>query len=74
MPLPKSTGRRRVHSWRSILNGIFYVVKGGIPWRLGNGSSVTDTGEVVVSDEDFENNLVHFIRFRERQGFANETS
>jgi putative transposase len=23
-----------VHSWRSIVNGIFYVVKGGIPWRL----------------------------------------
>jgi putative transposase len=23
-----------VHSWRSILNGMFYIVKGGIPWRL----------------------------------------
>ena len=34
MPLPNTTGRRRVHSWRSILNGIFYGVKGGIPWRL----------------------------------------
>jgi putative transposase len=34
LPTPKSTGRRRVHSWRSILNGIFYVVKGGIPWRM----------------------------------------
>jgi putative transposase len=34
MPLPKTTGRPRVHSWRKILNGIFYVVKGGIPWRL----------------------------------------
>jgi putative transposase len=34
MPLAKAIGRRRVHSWRSIVNGIFYVVKGGIPWRL----------------------------------------
>lgn len=34
LPTPKSIGRPRVHSWRSILNGIFYVVKGGIPWRL----------------------------------------
>lgn len=34
MPLPKGTGRPREHSWKSILNGIFYVVKGGIPWRL----------------------------------------
>jgi putative transposase len=33
-PTPKATGRRRVHSWRSILNAIFYVVKGGIPWRM----------------------------------------
>lgn len=23
-----------MHSWRDILNGIFYIVKGGIPWRL----------------------------------------
>jgi putative transposase len=34
LPTPKNTGRRRVHSWRSILNALFYVVKGGIPWRL----------------------------------------
>ena len=34
LPTPKATGRRRVHSWRSILNGIFYMVKGGIPWRM----------------------------------------
>jgi putative transposase len=34
LPTPSTTGRPRVHSWRSILNGIFYVVKGGIPWRL----------------------------------------
>jgi putative transposase len=30
----KNNRRPRSHSWRSILNGIFYVVKGGIPWRL----------------------------------------
>jgi putative transposase len=34
LPTPNMTGRPREHSWRSILNGIFYVVKGGIPWRL----------------------------------------
>lgn len=34
LPIPKSTGRRRVRSWRSILNGIFYVVRGGISWRM----------------------------------------
>jgi putative transposase len=34
LPTPKSTGRPRVHSLRSIINGIFYVVKGGIPWRM----------------------------------------
>jgi putative transposase len=34
LPTPKLTGRPRVHSWRKILNGIFYVVKGGIPWRM----------------------------------------
>ena len=34
MPLPNTIGRPRAHSWRSILNGIFYVVKGGIPWRM----------------------------------------
>ncbi len=34
MPTPNPLGRPREHSWRSILNGIFYVVKGGIPWRM----------------------------------------
>lgn len=34
LPTPKVTGRRRVHSWRSILNAMFYGVKGGIPWRM----------------------------------------
>jgi putative transposase len=33
-PTPKATGSRRVHSWRSILNAMFYGVKGGIPWRM----------------------------------------
>ncbi|MCY1703892.1 transposase [Deinococcus sp. SL84] len=29
-----STGRPRKWSWRNILNGIFYVLRGGIAWRL----------------------------------------
>ncbi|WP_189642933.1 IS5 family transposase [Deinococcus piscis] len=29
-----STGRPRKWSWRDILNGIFYVLRGGIAWRL----------------------------------------
>jgi Domain of unknown function (DUF3291) len=33
---------------------------------LGSGSKVTDTSEVVISDETFENNLVHNIGFGER--------
>jgi integrase len=32
LPTPKATGRPRLDSFRSILNAIFYVVKGGIPW------------------------------------------
>jgi putative transposase len=28
------TGRKRKHDLRSVLNGIFYVVKGGIHWRM----------------------------------------
>jgi putative transposase len=30
----KATGRPREHSWRSILNGIFYIVRSGCAWRL----------------------------------------
>ena len=33
MPNAKSTGRPRLHSWREILNAIFYVVKNGCHWR-----------------------------------------
>jgi putative transposase len=31
---PQNTGRPRVHSLREILNAIFYIVRGGCPWRL----------------------------------------
>ena len=33
LPEPKSTGAPRVHGWRRILNGMFYVVKNGSVWR-----------------------------------------
>jgi len=33
LPGPKPTGRRREHSWRDILNGIFYITKTGAVWR-----------------------------------------
>ena len=34
LPEPKSGGRPREHSWREILNAIFYIVRGGCAWRL----------------------------------------
>lgn len=33
MPKPAKTGRPRLHSWREILNAIFYVSKNGCLWR-----------------------------------------
>ena len=33
LPGKKMTGRPREHSWREILNGIFYVTKNGCVWR-----------------------------------------
>ncbi len=33
LPEPCSTGAPRVHGWRTILNGMFYVVKNGCVWR-----------------------------------------
>ncbi len=34
IPEPKATGRPRHHSWREILNSIFYIVRSGCAWRL----------------------------------------
>lgn len=34
MPEPCERGRPRAWSWRAILNAIFYVLRGGIAWRL----------------------------------------
>jgi putative transposase len=34
LPAPQNYGRPRVPSWREILNAIFYIVRGGCPWRL----------------------------------------
>jgi putative transposase len=33
LPEPRSTGAPRRHSWRTILNAIFYVAKNGCVWR-----------------------------------------
>jgi transposase len=34
LPPPASRGRPREHGWREILNGVFYLVRGGCAWRL----------------------------------------
>ena len=34
VPAPKHRGRPRIHGTREILNGVFYVLKSGCPWRL----------------------------------------
>ena len=34
MPAPKSIGRPRAWPMREIINGIFYVMRAGCPWRL----------------------------------------
>ena len=49
LPIPKATGRPKLHSSREILNAIFYIVRGGCAWRLlphdlerlGRPSSIT---------------------------------
>lgn len=33
LPKPRATGAPRVHSWRSIMNAMFYMVKNGCVWR-----------------------------------------
>ena len=33
LPEASSTGAPRIHSWRTILNGMFYIVKNGCGWR-----------------------------------------
>ena len=30
----QTTGRPREHTWREILNAIFYITRSGCPWRL----------------------------------------
>ena len=34
LPAEAQTGRPREHSWRMILNGIFYVLQSGCAWRM----------------------------------------
>jgi len=34
LPVPKATGRPKLHSTREILNAIFYIVRSGCAWRL----------------------------------------
>ncbi|HLO16180.1 MAG TPA: IS5 family transposase [Anaerolineales bacterium] len=33
LPEASSTGAPRIHSWRTLLNGMFYIVKNGCGWR-----------------------------------------
>jgi transposase len=34
LPKPKRRGRRRSVVLHEILNGIFYILRGGVPWRI----------------------------------------
>ena len=34
MPKAASTGRPRKWGWRSLLNAMFYLLRGGLPWRM----------------------------------------
>ncbi|MHB8776333.1 MAG: IS5 family transposase [Anaerolineales bacterium] len=34
LPVEAQTGRPREHSWRMILNGIFYILQSGCSWRM----------------------------------------
>ena len=34
LPVPRAPGRPRLHPLREILDAVFYVVRGGYPWRL----------------------------------------
>jgi transposase len=34
LPEPRATGRPRAWPMREIVNGIFYVMRAGCPWRL----------------------------------------
>ena len=34
LPAPKQRGRPRVHSYREILNAVFYLLKTGCQWRM----------------------------------------
>jgi putative transposase len=34
LPVPKATGRPKIHDTREILDAIFYLLKGGCAWRL----------------------------------------
>jgi transposase len=34
LPQPKCRGRRRSVVLREILNAIFYILRGGVPWRM----------------------------------------
>ena len=34
LPVPKATGRPRIHNRREILDAVFYVLRRGCPWRL----------------------------------------
>ena len=34
LPLPAKTGRHRSWEMRDLINAIFFVLRGGVPWRM----------------------------------------
>jgi len=42
LPKPCATGRPREWPMREILNGIFYVMRAGCPWRLLPNAAMGD--------------------------------
>ena len=58
MPEPSwFTHRPREHSWREILNGIFYITRGGCSWRM------------MPSDLPHWKTVYHYFRLWRKSGF-----
>ncbi|WP_156941925.1 transposase, partial [Meiothermus cerbereus] len=58
MPEPSCfTHRPREHSWREILNGIFYITRSGCSWRM------------MPSDLPHWKTVYHYFRLWKKSGF-----
>lgn len=72
MPQPSpSPGRPREHSWREILNGIFYITRGGCSWRRLAAQRLwpTATPCMMPSDLPHWKTVYHYFRLWRRSGF-----